>query len=179
MRADGEQDRLKRDENRVEPLSFQGSRVAGIEDVTFGEPANGPAFWDDWINAEESVPEASVMGADVANPHVGLEPRLQHLVREIEFSRNFLAIPEGQVGVKMMKLAGGEQLDDQPGFGLERDCVGGESIVSDVSEVSGGTIPVRDGESAFNVAPNELVLVGCWFVVTLTWRIHPPIVGCW
>ena len=55
------------------------------------------------------------MGADVANPHVGLEPRLQHLVREIEFSRNFLAIPEGQVGVKMMKLADGEQLDDQPG----------------------------------------------------------------
>lgn len=75
MRADGEQDRLKRDENRVESLSFQGSRVVGIEDAAFGEPTNGPAFWDDWINAKESVPEASVMGADVAHPHVGLEPR--------------------------------------------------------------------------------------------------------
>ena len=57
--------------------------------------------------------------------------------------------------------------------------VGREPVVSDVSEVSGGAIPVRDDESAFNVALNELVLVECWFIVTLTWRIHPPIVGCW
>ena len=63
-------------------------------------------------------------------------------------------------------------------IGLEGDCVGGESIVSDVSEVSGGTILVRDDESALNVALNELVLVERWFIVTLAWRIHPPIVGC-
>ena len=60
--------------------------------------------------------------------------------------------------------------------GLEGNCVWGESIVSDVSEVSGGAIPVRDDESAFNVALNEFVLVECWFIVTLTWRIHPPMV---
>ena len=63
--------------------------------------------------------------------------------------------------------------------GLEGNCVWGESIVSDVSEVSGGAIPVRDDESAFNVALNEFVLVECWFIVTLTWRIHPPMVRCW
>jgi hypothetical protein len=43
-----------------------------------------------------------------------------------------------------------------------------------VSEVSGGAIPVCDDEFAFNVALNELVLVEYWFIVTLTWRIHPP-----
>ena len=64
-------------------------------------------------------------------------------------------------------------------IGLEGDCVGGESIVSDVSEVSGGTISVRDDEPAFNVALNEVVLIECWFIVMLTWRTHPPIVGCW
>ena len=48
-----------------------------------------------------------------------------------------------------------------------------------MSEVSGGAIPVCDGEAAFNVALNKLVLIECWFTVTLTWRIHPPIVGCW
>ena len=63
--------------------------------------------------------------------------------------------------------------------GLEGDCVGGESIVSDMSEVPGGAIPVRDDESAFNVALNEVVLIERWFIVMLTWRIHPPIVGCW
>ena len=47
-------------------------------------------------------------------------------------------------------------------------CREREPIVSDVSEVSGGAIPVFDDESAFNVALNELVLVECWFVVTLT-----------
>lgn len=57
--------------------------------------------------------------------------------------------------------------------------VGREPVVSDVSEVSGGAIPVRDDESAFNVALNELVLVECWFIVTLTWRIHPPMARCW
>ena len=69
-----------------------------------------------------------MVGADVAHSHVGLEPRLQHLVREIEFSRNFLAIPEGQVGVKMMKLADGEQLDDQPGRRCRWRRVGGEVV---------------------------------------------------
>ena len=53
-------------------------------------------------------------------------------------------------------------------------CDGSGPIVSNVSEVSGGAIPVRDDESAFNVALNELVLVEYWFIVTLTWRIHPP-----
>ena len=57
--------------------------------------------------------------------------------------------------------------------------VGREPIVSDVSEVSGGAIPVCDDEFAFNVALNELVLVEYWFIVTLTWRIHPPMVRCW
>ena len=37
-----------------------------------------------------------------------------------------------------------------------------------MSEVSGGAIPVCDGEAAFNVALNELVLVERWFIVTLT-----------
>lgn len=108
MRADGEQDRLKRDENRVEPLSFQGSRVTGIKGAAIVEPANGRASGDGWINAKESVPEASVMGADVAHPHVGLEPRLQHLVREVELPSNYFTILEGQAGVKMLKLTGGE-----------------------------------------------------------------------
>ena len=108
MRADGEQDRLKRDENRVEPLSFQGSWVAGIEDAAFVEPADCSAFWDYWIYAKESVPEASVVGADVAHSHVGLEPRLQHLIREIDLSRNCFAILGGQAGVKMLKFPSGE-----------------------------------------------------------------------
>jgi len=43
--------------------------------------------------------------------------------------------------------------------GLEGDCVGGESIVSDVSEVSGGTISVRDDESAFNEVFSSGVMV--------------------
>jgi len=58
-------------------------------------------------------------------------------------------------------------------------CDGSGSIVSDISEVSGGGILVRDDEFAFNVALNELVLVEYWFIVTLTWRIHPPMVRCW
>ena len=48
-----------------------------------------------------------------------------------------------------------------------------------MSEVSGGAIPICNGEAAFNVALNKLVLIERWFIVTLTWRIHPPIVGCW
>ena len=48
-----------------------------------------------------------------------------------------------------------------------------------MSEVSGSAIPVCDGEAAFKVALNKLVLIERWFIVMLTWRIHPPIVGCW
>ena len=62
---------------------------------------------------------------------------------------------------------------------MEGECVRGEPIVSDMPEVSGGAIPVCDDEFAFNVALNELVLVEYWFIVTLTWRIHPPMVRCW
>jgi len=64
-------------------------------------------------------------------------------------------------------------------IGLEGDCVWGESIVSDMSEVPGGAIPVRDDESAFNVALNEIVLVERRFIVMLGRRDHPLIVGCW
>ena len=69
-----------------------------------------------------------MVGADVAHPHVGLEPGLQYLVREVELSCNCLAIPEGQVGVKVMKLAGGEQLDDQPRRWCLWRRVGGEVV---------------------------------------------------
>ena len=50
-------------------------------------------------------------------------------------------------------------------------CDGSGSIVSDISEVSGGGILVRDDESAFNVALNEVVLVERWFIVALAWRV--------
>ena len=49
-----------------------------------------------------------MVGADVAHSHVGLEPRLQHLIREIDLSRNCFAILGGQAGVKMLKFPSGE-----------------------------------------------------------------------
>ena len=104
---------------------------------------DGSAFWDCRIHAKKSVPEASVMGADVTHPHVGLEPGLQHLVREVEFSRNFLAIPEGQVSLKMMKLAGGEELDDQPGWRCCRGCVGVEVVGERIRIVKGAVCSRR------------------------------------
>lgn len=58
-------------------------------------------------------------------------------------------------------------------------CDGSGSIVSDISEVSGGGILVRDDESAFNVALNGVVLVERWFIVALAWRVCPLITGGW
>jgi len=46
---------------------------------------------------------------------------------------------------------------------LKRNRIRGESIISNVSEVSGGAVPVRDGESTLKITLNEVVLVECWF----------------
>ena len=77
-------------------------------------------------------------------------------------------------------IEGGSRAEGVGGsIGLEGDCVGGEPIVSDMSEVSGGAVPVRDGEATFNVALNEIVLVERRFIVMLGRRDYPLIVGCW
>jgi len=55
---------------------------------------------------------------------------------------------------------------------LERNRVRGESIISNVSEVSGGAVPVRDGESTLKITLNEVVLVECWFTVTPSRGVH-------
>ena len=75
-------------------------------------------------------------------------------------------------------IEGGSRTEGVGGsIDLEGDCVGGEPIVSDMSEVSGGGISVRDDESAFNVALNEVVLVERWFIVALAWGFVPSLQG--
>ena len=61
---------------------------------------------------------------------------------------------------------------------LERNRVRGESIISNVSEVSGGAVPVRAGESTLKITLNEVVLVECWFTVMPSRGVRSASVVC-
>ena len=76
-----------------------------------------------WGDTEFAVPDATVMGAEVANVRGRVKPRLQPVARQIELRRDRLFLGIEQIFEHGGDAAEWQQLEDHPARRLRRGVV--------------------------------------------------------